>query len=293
MESKIGSGKMSGTIAEILKEATVELDRAGVPEARREAGSLLSFILARDRTFLISHAEDRVDENSLMRLREFVERRADGEPLQYITGVQDFYGREFRVTPDVLIPRPETELLVEAALQIVGDTAPLVCDVGTGSGCIALTLLCEIGDARAVAIDKSAAALEIAKLNAQNLSVADRTRFVVSDCFNALDSREYQFDLIVSNPPYVAEAALAGLQREVRDHEPLVALSPGGDGLIVIRRLIEEGPAFTKPNGHMLMEIGFDQGEKVASLIDGSGWSLREIRPDLQGIPRILVLQKA
>lgn len=283
---------MKWTIAEILKEAASQLDRAGVPEARREAGSLLSFVLSKDRTFLISHAEDGVDENSLVRLREFVERRAGGEPLQYITGVQDFYGREFRVTPDVLIPRPETELLVEAALQRVGDTsaALVICDVGTGSGCIAVTLLCELVNARAVLIDKSAAALEIAKLNAQNISVADRARFVVSDCFNSLDSQE--FDLIVSNPPYVAESALAGLQREVRDHEPLVALSPGGDGLSVIRRLIDEGPAFIKPNGHMLMEIGFDQGEVVDSLINGSAWSLLEIRPDLQGIPRILVLQK-
>jgi len=254
---------------------------------------LLSFILGKNRTFLISHAEDLIDENSLVRLREFVERRAAGEPLQYITGVQDFYGREFRVTPDVLIPRPETELLVEAALQIVGDTAPLICDVGTGSGCIAVTLLCEMANARAVLIDKSPGALEIAKLNAQSHSVADRAVFVVSDCFNSLDTRDYEFDLIVSNPPYVAEAALAGLQREVRDHEPRVALSPGGDGLSVIRRLIDEGPAFIKPNGHMLMEIGFDQGEKVEGLIDGSAWSLREIRPDLQGIPRILVLQKA
>ena len=286
---------MKWTIAEILKEAAAELDRAGVPEARREAGSLLSFILGKGRTFLISHANDETDENSLATLREFVERRAAGEPLQYITGVQDFYGREFRVTPDVLIPRPETELLVEAALQIIGDTsaAPFICDVGTGSGCIAVTLLCEIADARAVAIDKSSAALEIAKLNAQNLSVADRALFVVSDCFNALDSRAQEFDLIVSNPPYVAETALAGLQREVRDHEPLVALSPGGDGLTVIRRLIEESPAFTKPNGYLLMEIGFDQGEKVESLIRGSAWSLREVRPDLQGIPRIVVLQKA
>jgi release factor glutamine methyltransferase len=283
---------MTLKIAEILKEAGLVLESAGVPEARREAGSLLSFILEKDRTFLISHAEDEVDENSLVRLREFVERRAGGEPLQYITGVQDFYGREFSVTPDVLIPRPETELLVEAALQIVGDknAAPFVCDVGTGSGCIAVTLLCELVNARAVLIDKSAAALEIAKLNAQKQSVADRARFVISDCFNSLDSQK--FDLIVSNPPYVAEVALKGLQREVRDHEPLVALSPGGDGLSVIRRLIDEGPAFTKPNGHMLMEIGFDQGEKVENLINASSWSLREIRPDLQGIPRIVVLRK-
>jgi release factor glutamine methyltransferase len=282
---------MKISIGEIIRDAAGELDRAGVPEARREAGSLLSFILGKDRTYLISHADDETDENSLGRFREFVERRAAGEPLQYITGVQDFYGREFRVTTEVLIPRPETELLVEAALQIAGP-APFICDVGTGSGCIALTLLCEIVNARAVAIDKSAAALEIAKLNAQKLSIADRTLFIESDCFDALDSREYEFDLIVSNPPYVAEKALKGLQREVRDHEPLVALSPGGDGLSVIRRLIDEGPAFIKPDGHMLLEIGFDQGEAIERLINDSAWSLREIRPDLQGIPRIVVLQK-
>ena len=283
---------MKWTIAEILKEAASELDNAGVPEARREAGSLLSFILGKDRTFLISHAEDETDENSFVQFREFVERRAAGEPLQYITGVQDFYGREFCVTPDVLIPRPETELLVEAALQKVGDTAPSICDVGTGSGCIAVTLLCELVNARAVAIDKSSPALEVAKLNAQKHSVAERALFVISDCFDTLDSREYDFDLIVSNPPYVAAAALEGLQREVRDHEPLVALSPGGDGLGVIRRLIDEGPAFIKPNGHLLMEIGFDQGEAVESLVRNSAWSLQEVRPDLQGIPRIVVLQK-
>lgn len=282
---------MKWTIAEVLKEAAADLERGGVPEPRREAGSLLSFILGKSRTFLISHAEDETDETSLVRFREFVERRAAGEPLQYITGVQDFYGREFRVTPDVLIPRPETELLVEAALPLVG-SAPFICDVGTGSGCIALTLLCEIVNARAVAIDKSAAALEIAKLNARNLLVADRALFLESDCFDSIDSRENQFDLIVSNPPYVAEKALQGLQREVRDHEPLVALSPGGDGLSVIRRLINEGVAFIKPHGHMLMEIGFDQSEAVERLINESAWSLREIRPDLQGIPRIVVLQK-
>src|SRR6185369_1851828 len=283
---------MSRSIADAIREATQVLNSAGVPEARREAGSLLSFVLGKDRTFLISHADDAIDEDSLRGFQEFVERRAAGEPLQYITGVQDFYGREFRVTPDVLIPRPETELLVEAALQIVGQTAPFICDVGTGSGCIAVTLLCELVNARALAIDKSPTALEIAKLNAEDYSVADRTLFVVSDCFNSLDSRDYEFDLIVSNPPYVAESALEGLQREVRDHEPLIALSPGGDGLSVIRRLIDEGSTFIKPNGHLLMEIGFDQGEAVESLIRKSAWSLREIRPDLQGIPRIVVMQK-
>jgi release factor glutamine methyltransferase len=280
------------TIGEALKEAWWILQDAGVPEARREAASLLSFVISRDRTFLISHAEDELDQSSVDRFREAVERRAAGEPLQYISGVQDFFGREFRVTTDVLIPRPETELLVEAALELVGDGVPFICDVGTGSGCIAVTLLCELLAARVVALDKSPAALEIAKLNAARLSVAERAAFVVSDCFESLDSREYQFDLIVSNPPYVSAGVLAGLQREVRDHEPLVALSPGPDGLSVIRRLLIEAPAFLKPNGHLIMEIGFDQGEKVQALVDTGVWRLLELRPDLQGIPRIVVLQK-
>ena len=166
-----------------------------------------------------------------------------------------------------------------------------ICDVGTGSGCIAITLLCEIKDARAVALDKSETALEIAKLNAQELLVADRATFLVSDCFDALDPRRDQFELVVSNPPYVAAAMIDGLQREVRDHEPLVALTPGPDGLSVIRRLLLDAPAFLKPNGHMIFEIGFDQGEAVQELIDPKLWTLVEIRPDLQGIPRIVVLQ--
>lgn len=280
------------TITEILREASHELESAGVPEARREAGSLLSFVIGKDRTFLISHTEDVMDETAIERFRAFVERRATGEPLQYITGVQDFFGREFRLTPAVLIPRPETELLVEAALEVGGNAAHLICDVGTGSGCIALTLLCELSAARAVAVDKSTAALEIAKLNARNLGVDDRTEFIVSDCFDALEPSKYQFDLIVSNPPYIAAQVVSGLQREVRDHEPLVALSPGSDGLSIIRRLIHESPVFLKPAGHLIIEIGFDQGEAVRALIDERVWGLLEIRPDLQSIPRIVVLQK-
>jgi release factor glutamine methyltransferase len=282
------------SIAEALREATQVLNSAGVPEARREAGSLLSFVNGKDRTFLISHAEDLVDDDSLQRFREMVERRADGEPLQYITGVQDFFGREFRVTPDVLIPRPETELVVEAAIELLGgpESSPFFCDLGTGSGCIALTLLSEIRNARAVGIDKSAAALEIAKLNARNLSVAERVVFAVSDCFDSLDANEYQFDLVVSNPPYVSAALMSGLQREVRDHEPLIALSPGPDGLSVIRRLLEETLAFLKDHGHLIMEIGFDQGEAIRRLVDDQVWHLLDIRPDLQGIPRIVVLEK-
>jgi release factor glutamine methyltransferase len=277
------------SIAEIIKEASQVLEHAGVPESRREAGSLLSFIISKDRTFLIAHADEQMDDDQVAQFRKAAERRAAGEPLQYITGVQDFFGREFRVTPDVLIPRPETELLVEAALE-VDRNGIFICDVGTGSGCIAMTLLCELDKARVVAVDKSPAALEIARFNAQKLSVAERAEFVVSDCFDAIDGRE--FDLIVSNPPYVSAEALAGLQREVREHEPLLALSPGPDGLSVIRRLVREAPRFLKQNGHLIMEIGFDQGEAVQQLIDTNVWQLLEIRPDLQCIPRIVVLRK-
>ena len=282
------------SIGEALLEGTRILRGAGVPEARRAAGSLLSSILGKDRTFLISHAGDQLGDELLDQFKENVERRAGGEPLQYITGVQDFFGRAFSVTPDVLIPRPETELLVEAALEVIGgpDSAAFICDVGTGSGCIAITLLCEHFKARAVALDKSAAAIEVAKINARNLSVTDRVEFLISDCFNSLDSKDHQFDLIVSNPPYVSAWMIDGLQREVRDHEPLIALSPGTDGLSVIRRLLNEAPQFLKNGGHLIMEFGFDQSEDVRALVDNATWQLLDIKPDLQCIPRIVVLRR-
>lgn len=282
---------MSVSIGEALRRASRELDHGGIAEARREAGSLLSHVIGKDRTFLISHAEDLLDACELESFENAITRRAKGEPAQYITGTQDFFGRAFPVTPDVLIPRPETELLVEAALQVMNADA-LICDVGTGSGCIAITLLCERSDARAVAVDVSEAALEVARENAQKLLVHDRTEFKVSDCFGALREGKDLFEVIVSNPPYVSAAQLSGLQREVRDHEPLVALSPGDDGLSVIKRLLLDSPRFLKANGYLLMEIGFDQGEKLQQLVDTKIWTLKEILPDLQGIPRIVVLQK-
>jgi len=282
---------MSVSISEALRQASQQLDQAGVAEARREAGSLLSHVVGKDRTFLISHAEELLDSHQFESFENAIARRAAGEPAQYITGTQDFFGRAFRVTPDVLIPRPETELLVEAALQMMNANA-VICDVGTGSGCIAITLLCECQDSRVVAVDVSEAALEVAQENARQLLVHEKIEFVVSDCFAALHQSEGRFDLIVSNPPYVAANQLPGLQREVRDHEPLVALSPGADGLTVIRRLLNDAPRFLSANGYLLMEIGFDQGETIKQIVDPNIWTLKEIRPDLQGIPRIVVLQK-
>lgn len=282
---------MGVSIAEALRQASRALEQGGVAEARHEAASLLSHVLGRDRTFLISHAEEQLGDGEWERFEAMVARRFAGEPAQYITGVQDFFGRTFRVTPEVLIPRPETELLVEAALDVMGEKA-IVCDVGTGSGCIAVTLLCERHDARGVAIDVSEAALEVAGQNARELLVEDRIEFVLSDCFSALTPSADRFDLIISNPPYVSANMLPGLQREVRDHEPQVALSPGPDGLSVIRRLLDDSPVFLRANGYLLMEIGFDQGEKVQELVDKNVWTLQKIMPDLQGIPRIVVLQK-
>jgi release factor glutamine methyltransferase len=284
---------MSISIGEAIKDASLSLREAGVPEPRREAGSLLAFVIRTDRTFLISHSEDLLQAEQFSRFREVVERRSLGEPLQYITGLQDFYGREFRVSKDVLIPRPETELLVESALLLLNESNSIVCDVGTGSGCIAVTMLCERPDLRGVALDVSEVALEIALQNALRWEVQDRLNFAISDCFDGLAPDQNQFDLIVSNPPYVSAGAIPGLQREVKDHEPRIALSPGPDGLAVIRRLIQDAPRFLRNDGYLLLEIGFDQGEAMQQLVDPSSFELIEIRPDLQGIPRIVILRKS
>ncbi|MFL6333677.1 MAG: peptide chain release factor N(5)-glutamine methyltransferase [Pyrinomonadaceae bacterium] len=283
------------TVAEALREASARLRAAGLAEPRREAGTLLSYALGRDQAFLITHADDTLTVERLAEFRAFVERRAAGEPFQYIAGRQEFYGLEFEVNKDVLIPRPETELLVEEALRLLkGSSAPLLCDVGTGSGCIAVTILHERGDARGFALDVSPAALAVAARNAARHGVEERLRLLVSDCFDALRSGGdggVRFDLIASNPPYVAESDLEGLQKEVRDHEPRGALTPGGDGLSVIRRLVTDSPRFLKPGGHLLIEIGFGQHERVAALIDPRVWTLLDIHRDLQGIPRTVALR--
>jgi release factor glutamine methyltransferase len=284
---------MAVSIGEALQKASERLNWAGVPEARKEARSLLAHVLEVDWSVLITDADKPVADVSLSRFHELVSRRMTGEPAQYITGTQDFYGRRFEVNPDVLIPRPETEGLIETAVSFVSPTiSPFwICDVGTGSGCIAITLLCEKHFAHAIGVDISEAALEVAKRNANAHNVANRVSFIQSDCFDAL-TRDNTFDLIVSNPPYVSAKVLQGLQREVRDHEPRVALTPGDDGLAIIRRLIKEAPPFLKPGGHLVIEIGFDQSEKIAELLDPEVWELLRIAPDLQQIPRIVVLRR-
>ena len=285
---------MNISIAESIFEGARILRQAGISEARREAGSLLEHVIERDRTFIIAHADHLISNEHLETYRQIVMRRAKGEPLQYITGRQVFFGLDFEVTPAVLIPRPETELLVETALAILCPTDEEfdICDVGTGSGCIAVTLLHERPRANAIGIDISETAIQVAQRNAARHGVAERMRFVASDIFSALSPDETRFDLIVSNPPYIAGSTLEELQREVRDHEPRGALTPGADGLLIIRRLLFESGAFLKQGGHLLIEIGFDQGAEVARLVDRNIWQLLAIHQDLQGIPRVLALQK-
>jgi release factor glutamine methyltransferase len=283
---------MPPSIADSIADATRLLQHTGVPEPRREASSLLAYVLGADRGYVIAHASDALDEALHERFLKFVERRAAGEPLQYIVGHQEFFRLDFEVCRDVLIPRPETELLVEAALPLLDKiAAPLICDLGTGSGCIAVSLVHEHPREVAVAIDISERAISVARRNALKHAVGDRIHFVVSDGLSAMEPHA-RFDLVISNPPYVPQAAIAGLQREVRDYEPRDALSPGGDGLTLIRRLIAESLPVLRAGGYLLLEMGFDQREQVLQMIDERSWRLLEIFNDLQGIPRTIALQK-
>ncbi|MEO7970907.1 MAG: peptide chain release factor N(5)-glutamine methyltransferase [bacterium] len=285
---------MSTSIAQAVLDGANRLRKGGVPDERREAGSLLMYVLDRDRSYILTHAEAELSEEQLEKFSAALNERGRGKPLQYITGRQEFFGLEFEVNSDVLIPRPETELLVETALSLVSpNEAPSICDVGTGSGCIVVTLLHQLSRARAVALDISPAALAVAKRNATRHGVHDRLSLITSDCFAGLGPpSDSGFDLIVSNPPYVAERALEGLQREVRDFEPRAALVSGADGLTVIRRLLLESRDYLKNGGLLIFEMGYDQHDVVRQLIDEDSWKLLEIYDDLQGIPRTVALTK-
>ena len=283
----------STSIAQALVEATQLLRKAEIAVARRDAATLLANLIERDNTYLIAHAERELTADEIARYRDAIARRAAGEPLQYITGHQEFFNLDFVVTPDVLIPRPDTELLVETALDLIDkNEVQSICDIGTGCGCIAISVLYERPRARVVALDISPSALGVAARNAARHGVGERLDLVASDCFTALEPSRARFDLIASNPPYVVEETFNTLQREVREHEPRGALTPGGDGLAMVRRLLAEAPDFLLPGGHLLIEIGFDQHEAVREMIDRQLWALLDIHKDIQGIPRTVVVKK-
>ncbi len=274
-----------------LAEGTRLLRAREIAEPRRTAQTMLAFATARDLTHLVVHDDALLTADELARFRKALRRRAAGEPVQYITGQQEFFGLEFEVTPAVLIPRPETELIVEAGLELLTPHAPGVfCDAGTGSGCITIALLVNLPQWRGVALDISLDALTVARRNAARHNVAARTRFIASDLFEGLKDGE-QFSLIVSNPPYIAADELPTLQREVRDYEPRRALTPGADGLAIVRRLLDGAPAHIISRGHLVFEIGYGQEREVRSMIDARVWRLVRVQADLQGIGRTVVLQ--
>lgn len=272
-------------ISEALKNATAILQESGIEEARREANSLLAFAIQKDKTFLIAHDDYLLSEKERTFFKEVTTRRADREPFQYIIGKQEFFGLDFIVTPDVLIPRPETELIVENAIEILRDKEnPAFCEVGVGSGCISVSILHEIKSAIAIGLDISEKALRIAGENAEKHEVTERLKLKTSDVFTAL--KDEMFELIVSNPPYIPSEDIFGLQPEVRDYEPLNALTDGENGLSIVKRIIVQTPDFLESGGVLLMEIGFDQSTEVESLFDAEIWHSVEFLYDLQEIPR-------
>lgn len=274
----------TATVEAQLEQARRQLAAAAVEEPRRTADSLLGFLLGCERSQLFAHPERALSIKEAEQFQLLVARRLSGEPTQYILGVREFFDREFAVNPAVLIPRPETELLVEAVLENTRATARVI-DVGTGSGCIAVTLACERPAWDVFAVDVSAAALETAQRNAR--------RHGAIVCFSEGDLLESvaddSIDVVVSNPPYVAERDRPTLSGEVR-REPELALFAGVEGLDVYRRLIPAAARALKPGGLLALELGYDSLPGVLALLEG--WDDIETRPDLAGIARIALARR-
>lgn len=268
------------------------LEAAGVAEARPSAERLLLHALGRERAFLYAHPEYPLTPAEEQQFAQLLQERAQGVPVQYLVGHQEFFGREFFVTPDVLIPRPETEQAVETMLEQIPPDAPaLLADVGTGSGCIAVTLALERPQARVVATDLSPHALQIAGENARRLG-AENVTFLQGDLLQPLVAAGLtDLDGIVSNPPYIGEDELAGLQREVRNFEPRMALTPGPSGLEAYARIIPQAAALLRPHGWLVLELGFRSADGVRALL-GADWEPVAVLPDLQGWDRVLKARK-
>ncbi|MFH1819936.1 MAG: peptide chain release factor N(5)-glutamine methyltransferase [Pseudomonadota bacterium] len=274
------------TVASLLDDATTRIGATlglETREARLEARVLAAFAWGVAPAWLIAHDTDLPVQAQITQFRTLLARRLAGEPIAYLTGMREFYGRSFRVSPDVLIPRPDTELLVERALaHIPDDQAVAVLDLGTGSGCIAITLALERPLACVTAVDRSAAALATATHNGSILNAP--VEFLTSDWFSALAGR--RFDLIVGNPPYIAAADPHLARGDVR-FEPLSALAAGPDGLADLRRLIATAPGHLKPGGALLVEHGYDQANAVRALLQAAGFSHPQSWADLSGIGRV------
>ena len=285
------------TLAEAINGAAITLATASITNARLDAEVLLSHIIRKDRVWLITHRDDVLDDKNRRDFDEAIRRRTKREPLQYIIGNQEFWGLEFKVTPDVLIPRPETEFIIEAALAIVQDrNRPVrIIDLCTGSGCIAVSLAKELTAAHVIATDASEIALAVARENARSHSVADRIRFLEGDLFEPLKELDIrgQIDIIVSNPPYVRAGDLTTLQPEVRDYEPKLALVAGPEGTEFAAQIIKHATEYLNKNGALIMEMGLGQAGALTRMTEATGaYSKPEVLKDLAGIERVIVAKK-
>jgi release factor glutamine methyltransferase len=294
-----------------LKNGIAQLRKAGVPSFTLAAELLLLHVLGRDRTWLYAHPEETIAEADTQRFQTLIARRAAGEPTQYLTGEQEFWGLEFEVTPDVLIPRPETEHVIEVALdrlavrelragrsQKTTGAGLQIADIGTGSGCIAIALAKELPAANFLATDVSPEALAVAQRNAHRHGVASRIRFLESNLLEGLRSplatrhSLLSFDLIASNPPYIGRREAPSLPREVREHEPAAALFGGEEGYELYAPLIAQAPQHLKPGGIVVIELGHNSLPAVQPLLDAANWTSINVTNDLAGIPRVLSAER-
>jgi release factor glutamine methyltransferase len=293
-----------------LKQGIAQLRDAHVPSFTLAAELLLLHVLGRDRAWLYAHSEESIADAEAQGFLRLIGRRAAGEPTQYLTGKQEFWGLEFEVTPDVLIPRPETEHVIEVALDRLalneirhgrprttkGDGLQIA-DIGTGSGCIAVALAKELPATRIYATDNSAEALEVARRNAARHNVSDRTQFVVANFLepcSPLATRHWPppFDLIASNPPYIGRRETDLLPREVREHEPAAALYGGEEGYELYAELIAQARKHLKPGGILVLELGHDSLPAVRPLLAPPQWTNVAITNDLAGIPRVIAAER-
>jgi release factor glutamine methyltransferase len=273
------------TIRDALRQTIERFEQHGVSSPRLNAEVLFSHVLSVEKTFLYTHDDRELDDTEIQRLEDAEYERISGVPIQYIVGRQEFFGRYFSVNPSVLIPRPETELLVEKVIDLRPAEGARIIDVGTGSGCIGITISVELPRTRVTLTDVSFEALQTACINAVRLGAT-----VDIACMDLLEAVSGSFDLIVCNPPYVSRAETSRLQREVREHEPHVALFAADDGLAAYRQLIPSAQRLLRSGGHLLMEIGFGLEERVLNLFDDE-WKRLPTVTDLQGIPRIICAQ--
>ena len=272
-------------ILEVINKTTPYFEKAGIESPRLTIELLLAHVLKKKRLQLYLEFERELDEPTLAALRELVKRRVAGEPLQYIVGEAEFCGLKLAVDRRVLIPRPETELLVEV---VAARKPATVVDVGTGSGCVALALAQRLPAAEIIATDISPDALAVAQMNAGRCNFKNFTRFLQGDLLSILPD-SFVVDAIVSNPPYIASGELAQLPREVKDFEPAQALFAGVDGLEVIRRLVLEARRFLSPTGFVALEIGAGQRPVVAELFARAGYTVAQVEKDLQGHDRVII----